>query len=417
VILCFRIVSFTQMYIMERLKELSGRRINHVSMDFHRYLMNEIHWDERIIGISGARGSGKTTFLLQRAKILSEEGKHVLYVSVDDFYFSANRLVLFAEEFAKYGGVCLFLDEVHKYPNWSQELKNIYDSLPELNVVFTSSSALELYKGKYDLSRRAVMYDMQGLSFREYLELKHRILIPVYPLTEILKKPADITASIIRVLRPLPVFEEYLREGIYPFFMEQSLSYTEKLLSITALVIETDLPSVFHVDYQAVIKLKRLLSLINSLVPYTPNVEKLARQTGVTRDTLLRYLYFLERSHLVLWLSRDPTGINYMNKPDKLYLHNTNLSFAFNPTQANRGNIRETSFLNQLAVRHTVNLPVQGDFFVDQKWTFEIGGKSKGGKSKGGKQIRDIRDSYVVRDAIEVAYDNVIPLWLFGFLY
>lgn len=397
---------------MERIRELSRKKINSISLAFSRYLADEIDWSERMTGISGARGSGKTTLLLQKAHALAKEGKKVIYVSVDDFFFTTNRLILFAEEFEKYGGEVLFLDEVHKYPDWSRELKNIYDNVPRLKVVFTSSSALELYKGKYDLSRRAVMHELAGLSFREYLELKHRISLPPLKLGNILENAPELTAGILKQIKPLPLFEDFLRQGYYPFFTESAKNYSEKLQSITALVIETDLPSIYNIDYQSVVKLKRLVSIAGTLVPFTPNIEKLSRQVNTTRDSLLRYLFLLEKSHILRWLSKDAGGINYMNKPDKLYLHNTNLAFSLSGNSPDAGNLRETLFLNQVAAKHKVSIPDRGDFLVDKRWTFEVGGKNKQRK-----QISNLKNAFVVRENIEYAFDNVLPLWIFGMLY
>ncbi|HOZ29912.1 MAG TPA: AAA family ATPase [Bacteroidales bacterium] len=395
---------------MERLYNISNSLLSRVSMDFKRYLFNKIDWDAQLIAISGARGCGKTVMLLQYLKSINAK-KNALYVSLDDIYFSENKLILFAEQFFKKGGEVLLLDEVHKYPNWSQEIKNIYDTLQDLQIVFTGSSALEIHKGAHDLSRRAVVYNLAGMSFREYLELKHKIKLPAYELKDILLTDNRINKTIVDKIKPLQVFDEYLQKGYYPFFFNTKQNYLKQLLNTVNLVIESDLPSIYNIEFSSTIKIKKLLSIISRIVPYKPNIEELARQIGTTRDTLLKYMYYLEKAQIIKWLGKDTMGINYLNKPEKLYLNNTNINYALTDLP-NQGNIRETFFLNQISAKHFVSYPSQGDFFVDGKYVFEIGGKNK---SK--KQILNLADSYIVADDIEYSFENKIPLWLFGFLY
>ena len=347
---------------MERLKQISEGRIQQVKTEFKRFLLNEIHWDDRMIGISGARGSGKTTLMLQYMRNNLPAGTEALYASLDDIYFAENPVVFFAEEFYKKGGECLFLDEVHKYPDWSRELKNIYDNLPQLKIVFTSSSALDIYKGGYDLSRRAVVYNLPGLSFREFIELKYRIVFTAYPIEEILHNAKNIAKGITSKIRPLKFFEEYLQTGYYPFFIESERNYPDRLINILNLILENDVPTIFNIDYYSVMKMKKLLAVLSRIVPYKPNIEKLARQAGTTRDTLLKYLYYLERAEVVKWLTKDTFGINYLNKPDKIYLNNTNLMVALNSEKPDKGTLRETFLLNQLLVKHKVTYPETGDF-------------------------------------------------------
>ncbi|MDD3859894.1 MAG: AAA family ATPase [Bacteroidales bacterium] len=395
---------------MERLYNISNSLLSRVSVDFKRYLFSTIDWDAQLIAISGARGCGKTVMLLQYLKSINAK-KTALYVSLDDIYFSENKLILFAEQFFKKGGEVLLLDEVHKYPNWSQEIKNIYDTLQDLQIVFTGSSALEIHKGAHDLSRRAVVYNLAGMSFREYLELKHKIKLPAYELKDILLADNRINKTIVDKIKPLQVFDEYLQKGYYPFFVNTKQNYLKQLLNTVNLVIESDLPSIYNIEFSSTIKIKKLLSIISRIVPYKPNIEELARQIGTTRDTLLKYMYYLEKAQIIKWLGKDTMGINYLNKPEKLYLNNTNMNYALTDLP-NQGNIRETFFLNQISAKHFVSYPSQGDFFVDGKYIFEIGGKNK---SK--KQILDLADSYIVADDIEYSFENKIPLWLFGFLY
>lgn len=397
---------------MGRLKEISNEYIRRIPLVFTRFLVDKIYWPDKLIGISGGRGSGKTTLILQYMKKMLPKKTESLYISLDDIYFSENHLVYFAENFVKQGGEYLFIDEVHKYPNWSQELKNIYDNLPDLKVVFTSSSALDIYRGSHDLSRRAMVYHLPGLSFREFIELKYKIVLPMLKLEQVLNAKRDLYWKILEKIKPLKYFSEYIQYGYYPFFIETGVNYRKRLLSITNLVLESDLPAIHHIDFYSVIKMKKMLAVLSRIVPYTPNIQKLARQTGTSRDSLLKFLFYLEKAGIVKWLSKDTFGINYLNKPDKLYLQNTNLMYALTEKPTNKGNLRETFFLSQLSVNHKVTYPEIGDFLIDDKYTFEIGGKNKTTK-----QIAGTKNAYLVTDDIEYGFDNKIPLWLFGFLY
>lgn len=396
---------------MERLIRISNETVRRTPMEFQRYIANDISWDDKLIGISGARGSGKTVLLLQHLKSLKAIDKG-LYVSLDDVYFTENKLIYFAEDFHRKGGTHLFLDEVHKYPNWSQELKNIYDTISDLNVVFTSSSALEIHKGTHDLSRRAMVFHLAGLSFREFLELKYHLKLPTLLLTDILNNHNEQSAKIIGQIKPFSYFDEYLREGYYPFFKSTGTNYLKQLINTVNLVVETDLPAIHNIDFNAILKIKKLIAVLSKIVPYKPNIEKLAAQTGTTRETLLKYLYYLDKAQVIQWLGTDATGINYLNKPEKLYLGNTNMAYAFGGVLTEKGNIRETFFLSQLTVMHSVTYPKVGDFLIDNKFLFEIGGKTKNRK-----QIAGIENSFIAADDIEYGYQNKIPLWLFGFLY
>lgn len=394
---------------MEELINISRIKINTVSTKFSRYLTEKIDTERQLIGIKGARGSGKTTLLLQllRSKQVSE----VLYVSLDNLYFTNNKLFDLASSVRKRGIKYLYIDEVHKYPNWSQEIKNIYDSFDDLKVVFTSSSALEINKGKYDLSRRSLIFELSGLSFREFMELKYSMKFSVTTFKDIIENHEKIVSSYLKEFKPFKYFDEYLKSGYYPFFINEKEFYHQQLEETINLVIETDLPAIYNIDYSSVIKLKKLIFLIGSMVPYIPNVNKLAKQVGTTRDSLLKYLHLLHNAHILKWLSSDAYGINFMNKPDKLYLENTNIAYALN-SEINTGTQRETFFLNQLSESHKITYPKTGDFLVDNKYLFEVGGKSKTQK-----QIAGIENSFIAADDIEYGFRNKIPLWLFGFLY
>jgi len=397
---------------IDRLRRLSESRIKNTSVKFHRFLMDEIDWDQRLIGISGARGTGKTTLILQYLKKSKHDPETVIFVSLDDIYFISTGLFEFAEQFFLEGGKYLFLDEVHKYPQWSHDLKQIYDNFPQLKIIFTSSSALEIYKGSHDLSRRLTLYHLPGLSLREYLEFSYGYKLKTYTLNEILSDVSGITSQFPGDIRPVKLLKEYLNAGYYPYFMEGHSFYHEKLRQTVNTVLEADLPAIFNIDFHSVLKLKKLLAVISSVVPYKPNISKLAEQVGVTRDTLLRHLYYLDKGRIVNLLAKDLAGINYLSKPEKIYLENTNLMYALTGDEPDTGNLRETFFFNQVSVNHNVTYSLKGDFTIDNKYVFEIGGK---GKTM--KQVAGIKNAFIVQDNTEAGYKNNIPLWLFGFLY
>jgi hypothetical protein len=398
---------------MDNLIQFSAARINSVDTSFKRYLNSEINWSNRLIAITGARGVGKTTFLLQYInENLMDTPDEVIYVNLDDLYFSKNTIVDFADDFTKRGGKYLFLDEVHKYKNWSQEIKNIYDYFPELKIVITGSSALDIYKGKVDLSRRAILYKMTGLSFREFIELKYKQVFPQLSLEEILNRPSKSIRNIVLRIKPIKLFEEYIQYGYYPFFNEDESDFHIRLKQVVNHVLDSDLPSTERIDFNAVHNLRKLLSILTEIVPYKPNILKLSKQVGISRETLIRYLYLLERADLLMLLQTTTRGISKMNKPEKIYLNNSNLFYSLANNHINMGSIRETFFYNQLKVKHQISYSTAGDFLVDNKYTFEIGGKNKTHK-----QIAGINNAYIAADNIEYSHQNRIPLWLFGFLY
>jgi predicted AAA+ superfamily ATPase len=376
-----------------------------------RYLLSKINWSNRLIGIKGARGSGKTTLLLQRMKKLA--GKKTLYASLDHLYFLENSLLSLGEEFVLAGGEYLFLDEVHKYPRWSREIKLLYDQFPKLQIVFTSSSILEIYKGESDLSRRAVTYMLNELSFREYLHFEKNIEIPQTNLDDVLENHREISLEIIeRLPSPVAEFKNYLKFGAYPYFLEGRESYFQKLTQTMQLIIEGDLNVVENIVYNDTLKIKKLLVAVAQSAPFTPNISKLSERLGVNRNFLVNAIKLLGRANLVMSLFKPTKGIGAFTKPEKLYLHNTNLIYALGKEHAEKGAVRETFFLNQLKSGHETHLAEKGDFLIDRRYTFEIGGK---GKNK--SQILGIPNSYVVRDDMEIGAMNIIPLWLFGFLY
>ncbi len=396
---------------MENLILEFQQKLRTVNNDFERYLIKKIDLQNRLIVIKGARGAGKTTLLLQLAKFHLPLGNS-LYVSLDHIYFYKNTLYDLAKDFELYGGKYLLLDEVHKYPNWSREIKLIYDNLPALQVIFTSSSLLQIYKSESDLSRRAVSYHLKELSLREFIALETNIILPSFSLEEILNNHQAISSQILDKVKPLPLFKKYLNIGAYPFFIENEQSYIQKLQHTINLVIETDIIAVEHVNYETLMKLKKLLITIASSVPFTPNISKLSLLVGVSRNVLISHIKILQRAGLIIELYKDASGIGVLTKPEKLYVNNTNLMFALAHENTNVGTMRETFFINQFQGLHTINLALQSDFLINQKYTFEVGGKNK---TK--KQIKDISNAYVAKDNIEIGFANHIPLWVFGLMY
>ncbi|WP_179021363.1 ATP-binding protein [Winogradskyella forsetii] len=401
---------------MEDIVALQEQLLKNVS-DKKRYLLDEIDWSNRLIGIKGARGSGKTTLLLQQIKYrlnkFSPEAEP-LYVSLDNFYFLENTLVSLAQDFVLQGGTHLFLDEVHKYPNWSRELKLIYDQFPKLKTVFTSSSILEIYKGESDLSRRAVSYNLKELSFREFLHFETNRDIPKISLDDLLTNHKEIARNIVNheVESIIKHFKNYLKHGSYPYYIENKESYLQKLNQTIALILEIDLNAVENITYQDSRKIKKLLVAIAQSAPFTPNVSKLSERLGVQRAFLINALRLLDRADLIMELYKPTTGIGAFTKPEKLYLNNPNLVYALGKDNAEIGTLRETFFANQMKHLHEIHLAEKGDFTIDRKYSFEIGGKNK--KTK---QIQGVANGFVVRDDMEVGSLNIIPLYLFGFLY
>lgn len=397
---------------MDDLNEKFQRKLQATSLDFVRSAMGNIAWDARLIGIKGARGVGKTTLILQYIKKYLPLNEETLYVSLDNIWFAENKLLDLTDSFVKKGGKYLFLDEVHKYANWAQELKNIYDDYPQLKIVFTGSSLLEILNARADLSRRAVIYTMQGLSYREYLNLILKADLPILSLEDIISKHVELAQKLNSKVTPLQHFDSYLKSGYYPFFQEEPHLYFQRLEEVINLILEIELPLLRKVDIAYVKKLKQLLQIIAQSVPFMPNISKLSERIGINRNTLISYLYFLEEAHVTKNLYKDAKGISQLQKPNKIFLENTNLQFAFSPSNANRGNIRETFFVNQVSFKHLTEYTSEGDFLINGTYTFEIGGETKTNK-----QIKHLKDSYIAADNIEYGSLNKIPLWLFGFLY
>jgi predicted AAA+ superfamily ATPase len=378
--------------------------IRNTSLNFKRYLFDELPWGSRLLGIVGPRGVGKTTMILQYIKEQLDFNS-TLYVSADDLYFTSNSLYELSQEFHVNGGKYLFIDEIHKYPEWSRELKNMYDSFRDLHVIFTGSSVLDILEGTSDLSRRALVYTMQGLSFREYLSLFQGIKYPTYSLDEILHHKID--RDILQ--HPIPYFKDYLKRGYYPFGIENQIEI--RLNQIILQTLENDIPQFAKLSVGTSRKLKHLIKIVGESVPFKPNFTKLSEMIGISRNVLDNYLIYMEKAGLILRLRTDTGGIRGLGKIDKIYLDNPNLTYSLVGDSANIGNIRETYFLNQMRVKFNVLSSEKSDFVINN-YTFEIGGKNK--KQN---QIEQIQNSFIVKDNIEYGYMNVVPLWAFGLTY
>ena len=372
--------------------------------DFHRYLYNDVNWNARMIAITGARGVGKSTMVLQYVKTQISDCK-VLYISADHTFFTTHTLVEVADDFSKEAGSLLVIDEVHKYPDWSRELKQIYDTHPDMKVIFTGSSVLDIIDGVADLSRRVLHYTMYGLSFREYLGLFHHISVPKYSLEEIL----DGKAHIEGMLHPLPAFREYLSEGYYPFAIEGD--FPLRMQNVITKTIESDIAQYAGLRATTAKKLKKMLAVISGLAPYKPNADNLALEIGISRNSVQDYLSLLERAQLIGQLRDDTGGIRGLGKVEKVYIDNPSLMRVLSGGKTDVGNMRETFFYNQMRVKNDVIFSRQSDFKIE-KYTFDVGGRKKGKK-----QIEDIPDSFIVKDDIEFVQGNVIPLWAFGLNY
>lgn len=398
---------------MEKLIEVFRKKMTVPLPTFERELERKINWNARLISIRGSRGTGKTTLFLQHIKkTFSDNMNKVLYVSLDNIYFSNNTLVELAEKFVSRGGTHLFLDEVHKYENWSKEIKNLYDDFPELHIAFTGSSLLEILNGRADLSRRTLVYELTGLSFREYLSLIKAQDFPIFTLEEILKNNEQISAEIASKIKPFEFFDDYLSFGYYPYFLEGKDDYFNRLNETLNMILEVELPFLRGLEIAYIPRIKKLLAIIGESAPFIPNITQLAAKIGISRQTLLQYLKYLEDAKLINQLYKKSRGLSALEKPEKILMENTNLMELFNGENANTGNRRETFVLNQLLHSHKVDFSEESDFFVDSKYTFEVGGKNKKRK-----QIQELPDSYIIADDIEFGTDRRIPIWLLGFMY
>ena len=379
-------------------------QLRRVPTSFHRYMYNRLPWESRMVGLVGPRGVGKSTLILQHV-LDHKQLEQNLYISADSIYLTSHTLIELADEFVKYGGEHLYIDEVHKYKNWSRELKQIYDGHPELKVTFTGSSILDIIDGEADLSRRAVIYSMQGLSFREYLTLFHNIESDTYSLEQILNQEVTIPG----VEHPLPLFQQYLKNGYYPFSNESD--FPLRIEQIVRQTIESDIAQYADLKASTARKLIQLLAVISAIAPVKPNADSLSQEVGVSKNNISDYLVYLEKAGMIGQLRDNTGGLRGLGKVEKVYIDNPNLMTVLAYGEPNVGNMRETFFYNQMRVNNQLLASRVSDFVIGD-YTFEVGGKKKGNK-----QIEDIPNGIVVKDNIEYGHLNVIPRWTFGFNY
>ncbi|MBO4738567.1 MAG: ATP-binding protein [Bacteroidales bacterium] len=396
---------------IKQLYDNSIRKITTVKTDFKRYLYTQINWKNRLIGIKGGRGVGKTTLILQHIKETFADLEKVLYVSVDDLWFSSHSIFDLVEYHYTHGGTHIFFDEIHRFRQWQTMLKNIYDKYDDLYIVYTGSSLLELDVREGDLSRRLRVYQLYGMSFREFLCFESVLNIKPITLDILIKNHLNIASEHVSQVKILPLFEQYLQHGYYPYYSEEGDGYFSRLQSTIRQVLDADLPEIEDVSYATIQKIKKMLMILAERVPQTPKMNELYAQLETGRDSGLKMLQLLDRAGLIALLRSESKSFKQMYKPDKIYLGDTNLSFCLS-NAVNIGTLRETFFYNQLKVQHSLVLPSQGDFKVDGKWLFEVGGQNKDFS-----QIKDEPNSYLAIDETEYGHKNKIPLWMFGLLY
>ncbi|MEZ3590137.1 MAG: AAA family ATPase [Muribaculaceae bacterium] len=397
---------------MDILRNRFHKAISEVKTNIHRFLYSEIDWTQPLIGIKGARGVGKSTIMLQRIKETDPQGEKSFYASLDNLWFADHSLIELAERLISEGVTHLYIDEVHRMPGWERQVKNLYDSYPELHVVFTSSSLLVIDHSIGDLSRRASMYHLPGLSFREFLMFEGKEVHPRLTLSDVLYSHETIAPSISAQTNILPAFRRYMEKGYYPFYKSMKTDdYYSRLEQTVSAVIDSDIPAIeTKIDYETLIKAKRLVGIIAGTLPYMPNISTLAGNMGTNRTQILKLLDLLDRARIIRQLFIAVNSPRSLAKPQKILLDNPALMYALGTPQI--GAARESMFASGLSVGHTIGFAKDGDFIVDGRYLFEIGGKGKGFA-----QIRNIPDSFVAADDIEFGFGNRIPLWLFGFLY
>jgi predicted AAA+ superfamily ATPase len=392
---------------MQRLIQLSNLYFSLPTPSFRRYLFSKIDFESKLIGILGQRGVGKTTLIRQIAQQYNLPNSKMLYISADNIQRTLSDIAI---EFASFGGKLLIIDEIHKAHNFALELKTIYDFV-DIKVIFSGSSALELENSKVDLSRRSLFYELGSLSFREFLAIKFGIELEPLTLEEILENHQDMALSITAKFKPLEYFSYYKDYGAYPFFTEGELGYNLRLNEIMNIILDSEVATIYNVDSDKINTIRKLLHLLCSSVPIELNIQNLAQSAGVSRNTLYSYLYYLKKANLIEIIGGNFRNKKLLNKPDKIYLDNINL-YNILCSEQNIGSLRESFFVSQLKVAHSVKYSNIGDFKIDDNFIFEIGGKNKGFK-----QIKDVPNSFVVADDIEIGFGAKIPLWLFGFLY
>jgi len=392
---------------LEKLYEFSNLYFSLPTPEFKRYLYEEIDFSSKMIGILGQRGVGKTTLIRQLAQNYDLPSSKILYISADNI---VDSLFEIAKEFSSFGGELLIIDEIHKADNFAHELKTIYDFL-DIKVIFSGSSALEIENSKVDLSRRVLFYKLHSLSLREFLAIKYDINLPTLTLEDILTKHQDIASDIKKELKPLEYFKHYKEFGTYPFFTEGEKGYSLRLNEIINIILDSEVATIYNVDSDKINTIRKLLHLLCSSVPVELNIQNLSSSAGVSRNTLYSYLYYLQKANLIEIIGGNFANKKLLNKPDKIYLENINL-YNILCSDQNTGSLRESFFVSQTKINHTIKYAQKGDFMVDDTFVFEIGGKNKDFS-----QIKDIKNSFVVADEIETGFGNKIPLWIFGFLY
>jgi predicted AAA+ superfamily ATPase len=393
---------------MDFFKNIHNSLLDSKDLSLSRGLMNQIDWSDRLICIKGFRGVGKTTFILEHLKKEFRGDDSALFINLNNFYFTRRRIFSFADEFVKTGGKILFLDQIQKFPDWSHDLRMCYDELPELKIVFTASTVLRVADGNPDLQGIVKIYHLEGLSFREFLNYKSGTNFPVYTLDEILDNHQVISKGVVSKVKPLAYFSQYMQTGYYPYFMDEPGFFNQKLLKNINLALEFDVPYLNLIELKYLSKLRKLLHIIATQTPFTPNVSKLAADVEVSRATIMNYLRYLKNARLINLLYSDGNNQDdQMKKPDKVYMHNTNLLYAIAPTNIESLNLRHTFFLNQLNYQNSVLSSEKGDFLINGMYHFMVGGR----------KLEPKGESYAASDMIEVGNGNKIPLWLFGFLY
>jgi len=392
---------------MQKLIELSNLYFSLPTPSFKRYLFDKIDFQSKLIGILGQRGVGKTTLIKQIAQSYKLSQSKMLYISADNITKSLSEIAI---EFSSFGGELLIIDEIHKATSFALELKTIYDFV-DIKVIFSGSSALEIENSKVDLSRRALFYELHSLSFREFLAIKFDLDLPILKLDDILENHQDIAQDIKKGFKPLEYFQLYKEFGAYPFFTEGELGYNLRLNEIINIILDSEVASIYNVDSDKINIIRKLLHLLCASVPVELNIQNLSKEAGISRNTLYSYLYYLQKANLLEIIGANFKNKKLLNKPDKIYLENINLYNIF-CSNKNNGSLRESFFISQIKIYHHLEYSNIGDFKVDDKYIFEIGGKNKSFK-----QIKDVSDSYVVADDVEIGFGNKIPLWIFGFLY
>ena len=397
---------------LDEILRIYNRRLQGTPEGFKRYLIDKIDWRDNLIAIKGAKGTGKTTMLLQHINESFTDKDKALYLSLDNLWFETHSINDLIEYHYTHGGTHLFLDEVHYFPDWKTLIKNINDDYPGLHVVYTGSSMLKIYSGVADLSRRQFPYTLHGMSFREYLLYEGLAEIEPITLEFLLSNHRQIAEDILSGgMKILPLFGDYLRHGYYPFYKSVYSGFEIRLQQVVNHVLENDYPIIEGVEQSTIRKTKKMFMILAEQVPQTPNMSNLYNELETDRNQGLKMLYALEKAGLLALLSDKPKHIDKLSRPEKIFMDNSNLMYAY-ATNPNIGTVRETFFLSQLAVDHAVTYPAKGDFLVDGKYLFEVGGRKKSFE-----QIKDVADSYLAVDDTEIGHHNRIPLWMFGLLY